>query len=101
MSAMTSTPTGASMSAMTQALVRRAAAVVVPTITERWYSVTLAAEKLGYTPRNVRHLCETGRIEGARQLGPGAHWRIPRAWVDREMTKGVHAVIRRQTPEKG
>jgi excisionase family DNA binding protein len=81
--------------------VRTAAAIVTALAVgvRRWYTVTEAAERLGYHRNTILRLLKEGGIDGARQLGQGKHWRVPRAWVDAEMTKGVRAVIRRRTGE--
>lgn len=80
---------------------RTAAAIVtaLAVVQRRWYTVTEAAQKLDYHRNTILRLILQGKIDGARQIGRGGHWRIPRAWVDAELTKGVRAVIRRRPGE--
>lgn len=87
--------------AFTGAAIRTAGAIVtaLAVTVRRWYTVTEAAEKLHYHRNTILRLITEGRVDGARQIGRGGHWRIPRAWVDGELTKGVNAVIRRRPGE--
>ena len=54
-----------------------------------YMSIKEVAEKWNVTPRRVRVLCETGRIEGAAKLG--REWAIPedsQRPTDRRITTG-------------
>lgn len=54
-----------------------------------YMSIKEVAEKWNVTPRRVRVLCETGRIEGAAKLG--REWAIPKDAqrpTDRRITTG-------------
>lgn len=56
-----------------------------------YMSIKEVAEKWDITPRRVRVLCETGRIEGAAKLG--REWAIPidaPRPIDKRVTSGEY-----------
>lgn len=50
----------------------------------RWLTVSETAEAFGVTPEAVRSWARNGHIpEACRTVG--GHWRIPKAWVERNI----------------
>lgn len=66
-----------------------------------YLTINEVSEKWGITPRRVRTLCKTGRIEGASKLG--REWAIPadsERPVDKRITTGEYKSWRKKD-EKG
>ena len=58
---------------------------------EGYLSIKSVAEKWGLTPRSVRNMCATGRIEGAEKIG--RDWFVPQDAErpsDRRVTTGEY-----------
>lgn len=65
-----------------------------------YLSIKEVAEKWNITPRRVRVLCETGRIEGASKLG--REWAIPsdaERPTDKRITTGEYKNWRNKSQE--
>ena len=69
-----------------------------------WLTTGEVAVRLGYSPDQIRIMCENGRfdgdpangIPGAYRLCVGAHWRVPRAAVDHFLS-GLRSTVRRRS----
>jgi len=47
------------------------------------WTTSAVAQRLGCDEREIRRMCERGLFDGAFRLGPGGHWRIPEAGIEK------------------